>query len=161
MTERTLACKLLGHYIWKVTGTEILPCNPRQSGLNSQQRLDEVEFIKLLKSFLASEWIYYSSTYDLTRSAQSEVMSRNITSFLRADMQFVVNRFIAEPFLAILQQRTDTRLEHFLVFCVEGCKAFSHHRVVMLLSCGAKDIDIALQASDIWIDFSTSNWEGW
>lgn len=108
-----------------MTGSDILPCGNGTNGLDAQQRADEDKFVELLKTFLASDWIYYSSTYDLTRSMQSEVISRHEKSFLRSNLRFVVNRVIAAPFIQVLEQRTDTRLEDFLVFCIEGCMRLS------------------------------------
>jgi len=120
--ERRLASKLAGHYIWRITATEILPCSNHARNLTSEQRADEEKFIKMLKSFLASEWLYYSPTYDMTRSIQAQVEAAGTTGLLVADMRFVVNRFIAAPFMNILEVRTDTRLDDFMIFCIEGCK---------------------------------------
>jgi hypothetical protein len=133
ITERKLACRFLGHYIWKVTGSDILACGNGTNGLDAQQRADEDKFVELLKTFLASDWIYYSPTYDLTRSIQSEVTSRHEKSFLRSNLRFVVNRVIATPFLQVLEQRTDTRLEDFLVFCIEGCMCLVHGVIVIVV----------------------------
>lgn len=121
VTERKLACKFLGHYIWQVKGTEVLPCSRNMDHLNGQQRADEEQYIQLIKSFLASDWLYYSTTYDLTRSVQSQVLPKSTEGLLKADIRFVVNRYIAQPFLKVLEERTDTRLDDFLVFCIEGC----------------------------------------
>jgi hypothetical protein len=118
-----LACKLLGHQIWRVTGADILPCSNHTQNLNEQQRVDELRFIKLLQGFLASEWLFYSPTFDLTRNIQSQALPKQRNGFLGADTRFVVNRFIAEPFLKIVESRTDTRLEDFMIFCIEGCKS--------------------------------------
>lgn len=129
--ERTLACKLFGHYIWRITGTEILPCAQGLRNLTSQQRQDEEQFVALLRGFLTSDWLYYSSTWDLTRSIQRQVddhqgASHRGSDLLEAtmDMHFVVNRFIASPFVDILRLRTDTRLDDFMIFCIEGCKGY-------------------------------------
>lgn len=133
--ERTLACKLFGHYIWKITEAEILPCAQNFRSLTSQQCHDEEQFVSLLRGFLASDWLYYSSTWDLTRSIQRQVddhqaASQRGSDLLEAtmDMRFVVNRFIASPFVDILRLRTDTRLDDFMIFCIEGCK--EHDRVL-------------------------------
>lgn len=120
--ERRLACKLIGHYLWRITATEILPCSNHTHNLTSEQRADEERFIEMLKSFLVSEWLYYSSTYDLSRSIQAQVKAVGTTGLFVADMRFVVNRFIAAPFMDILTVRTDTHLDDFMIFCIEGCK---------------------------------------
>lgn len=119
--ERKLVSKIFGHYIWRITGSDVLPLSNHLKNLNEQQRIDEEKFVSLLKSFLSSEWLYYSSTYDLTRNIQTQVNAKgNKTTLLPADMNFVVNKFISSPFTEILEARTDTRLEDFLIFCIEG-----------------------------------------
>lgn len=122
VTGRKFVCKFLGHYIWRVSGTEMLACCPNSPTLSLQQRADEERYLALLKSFLDTDSLYFSSTYDLTRSVQRQVLGEHPGEVLsgRVDLRFVVNRFITEPFLQVLQTRTDTRLEDFLIFCVEG-----------------------------------------
>lgn len=90
--------------------------------LSEQEYSDEGRYIRLLESFLNSDWLYYSSTFDLTRNVQSQTSPKSQDGLLRVDLRFLVNRFIASPFLKVLERRTDTRLEDFLIFCIEGCK---------------------------------------
>lgn len=125
VSGRTLACRILDHYVWRITGTELLACCPNSPQLSAQQRMDEQRYIMLLKSFLASDSLYYSSTYDLSRPVQKHVFGEPGEILLGGvDLRFVVNQYIAEPFLQVLRTRTDTRLEDFLVFCIEGFVEF-------------------------------------
>jgi hypothetical protein len=121
ISERTLACKLFDHFIWRITAADIFPCSNHQKTLSDQQRRDEEQFVALLKSFLQSEWLYYSSTWDLTRNLQAQVHRQQPLMASPVNLKFVVNRFIAMPFLEILTTRTDTHLEDFMIFCIEGC----------------------------------------
>lgn len=126
ITGRQLAAKIFNHYIWRVTATEILPCGKDTNSLDERHRQDEAKFISLLQGFLSSDWIFYSSTYDLTRSLQAQSASVGSATpqahdFNRVDSRFLLNRYIAQPFLSIMQSRTDTRLEDFISFCIEGC----------------------------------------
>lgn len=128
--NRKLAAQLFGHYIWRITETDILPCSNHLNHLTTQQREDEERYVGLLKSFLTSDGLYYCRTLDLTRSIGTQVkqaVSAKKEQFmgeglLKIDPLYLVNRFIASPFLDIIGTRTDTRLEDFVIFCIEGCK---------------------------------------
>lgn len=131
ITGRQLACTFLEHHhVWRITETEILPCSTNSSHLSPLQRRDEQKYIALLRSFLSSEHLFYSTTYDLSKSLQNQTTGgRGRADHLLqggVDLRYIVNRYIAEPFLQILHRRTDTRLEDFLAFCIEGFVEFQH-----------------------------------
>ncbi|KAH7147005.1 SacI homology domain-containing protein [Dactylonectria estremocensis] len=113
---------LKGHMVYKVAATEILPM---------RQRLvhdpDEDVFIELLKTFLASESMYFSYSIDLTNSFQRQ--SQADTSkplWMRADGRFFFNKYLQSDLIAFRTRGAQSQpgaqpgIDPYILPCIFG-----------------------------------------
>jgi len=155
VTEREAVGKLLGRTIYRIRKSELFACQQSLDCLSSQQMADEINYTRMLKSFLASEWLYYSDEYDLSRSLQKQT---NDSGLLSVDTDYLVNRFIAAPLLKVLQTRSDTYIEQFLIFAIEGCMDICHS---FHSRCGDSECESVWGTVDLGNPFPTWNGASW
>ncbi|XP_076813985.1 phosphatidylinositol-3-phosphatase SAC1-like [Clavelina lepadiformis] len=118
ITERVRVGDILGHTIWKVTKTEILPYRRSLLNLNEAQTSDNATYLSMLEHALSVESFYFSSSYDITHSMQrlatvdTGFHSESLST--RADPRFFWNRHALREFL----ERPE--LERFTTPIVQG-----------------------------------------
>lgn len=122
ITERRSAGLLLGHPLWAVAQTRLLPCATAAQAqrLSSAPRADDDRYVRLIKHFIASTGIYYSAHYDLTRTLQAQAYGQAGFELDRVSPRFFLNRHIAEPLLAAHRLSPASEAHQFLAVCIEG-----------------------------------------
>lgn len=121
-----------GHEIFLVTGIRSFPCatyQHKRQNLSQHQLEDESRYLALLDFFFSSTGIYFSATYDLTRSLQSQLADYNAgngVSLDQVDAKYFLNRYLAEPFLRAHAENPLSLAGDFLAVCIEGCTVSRH-----------------------------------
>lgn len=101
-TQREFVGSIAGHNIWCLTGTEILPYCRSTLHLNAEQQIDNTTYLNMIEQVLATPYLYFSYSYDLTHTMQRlhgtgpDFLSQSLVD--RADQRFVWNGFILKDF---------------------------------------------------------------
>ncbi|KAF2892481.1 hypothetical protein ILUMI_13700 [Ignelater luminosus] len=101
-TQREYVGSIAGHNIWCLTGTEILPYCRSTLHLNAEQQIDNTTYLSMIEQVLATPYLYFSYSYDLTHTMQRlhgtgpDFLSQSLID--RADQRFVWNGFILKDF---------------------------------------------------------------
>lgn len=123
ITQRKSVGRLCGNDLWFVAGIQSFGCASdlriRQT-LTSRQADDEETYVELLDLFFSTTGVYYSSTYDMTRSFQSQVTSLGTLDLSAIDSKHFLNHHLADALLRAHQQNPASLASHFLAVCIEG-----------------------------------------
>ncbi|KAI5296942.1 High affinity Ca2+/Mn2+ P-type ATPase-like protein, partial [Ascosphaera pollenicola] len=91
--------RLRGHTVYKVLATEFLPMRDRPL-----QDHDEIQYLAMLKQFIASSPMYFSYSLDLTNSFQRQSAADvSLPLWKRADDRFFWNRHLQSDLIAFRQ----------------------------------------------------------
>ncbi|KAL4234585.1 Phosphatidylinositide phosphatase SAC1 [Mactra antiquata] len=95
ITKKEKVGEIVGHSIWKVTGTELHCFKKTMLHLTEKQSRDNSIYLTMVESVLRTGYFYFSSSYDITHSLQR--LHNTSPDFIsiplheRADMRFVWN----------------------------------------------------------------------
>lgn len=103
VTQRELIGYIAGHAIWRVAKTELIPFSTNILHLNAEQAADNNTYIQMIEQVLATPYLYFSYSYDLTHSLQrlhdfAPDVWRNKSLFERADPRFIWNHNLLKLF---------------------------------------------------------------
>lgn len=91
--------RLRGHTVYKVLATEFLPLRDRPL-----QDHDEIQYLAMLKQFIASSPMYFSYSLDITNSFQRQSAADvSLPLWQRADDRFFWNRHLQSDLIAFRQ----------------------------------------------------------
>lgn len=103
VTERARVGDLLGHTVYKVTATEVIPYKKTTMHLNETQATDNRMYLAMLESTLNTPSYYFCTSFDLTHTMQR--LSNTDEDFhkeplcSRADQRFVWNAHVLRELL--------------------------------------------------------------
>ena len=125
--------KVVGHEVMRVTCVEMLPfASPSDTGkLPPEQQADEQVYLRMLQGIVASEHMYFSYTFDLTSSLQTQsawtAEERRGPIWRTADSRFFWNEAMARP---LIQESADAFILPVVVgnVAVERCEVRRHSR---------------------------------
>ena len=137
ITQRKAVGKLCGNDLWFVSGIQSFACASDlriKQTLNAKQIDDEETYVELLDLFFSTTGVYFSTTYDMTRSFQSQVTSLGSLDLSSIDTKYFLNHHLADPLLRAHQQNPKSLASHFLAVCIEGFveiqpTAVNHHAI--------------------------------
>ncbi|KAI5285491.1 hypothetical protein KEM54_000529 [Ascosphaera aggregata] len=99
--------RLCGHTVYKVQATEFLPLRDRPL-----QDHDEIEYLAMLRQFIASSPMYFSYSLDITNSFQRQSASNvSLPLWQRADDRFFWNKYLQSDLIAFRQGTASKRAE--------------------------------------------------
>jgi hypothetical protein len=115
ITKRTQVAMIGGHYVYQISGTEMVPLTiGSTSRFQKDRNPDEVRFLSILNNLDLTRSFYFSYSYNITRSLQQNIIRERegLNKGLRHprydfnDM-FVWNHYLLEPARAALKSTYD------------------------------------------------------
>lgn len=97
-TQREYVGSIAGHIVWCLTGTELIPYFRSTLHLNAEQQADNTTYLNMIEQVLATPYLYFSYSYDLTHTMQRlhgtgpDFLSQSLLE--RGDQRFVWNGFL-------------------------------------------------------------------
>lgn len=120
ITGRKPVASIGPHMIWQVTNTAVLPCVKGDIIESIAFSSNEFKFIKLLDQFLNNTKLYFSYSFDLTKTLQlqSTTLHESNLHFSNCRESFFSNYFAQTPFISAC--RFHPELESFVLPLIEG-----------------------------------------
>lgn len=107
ITKRSQVAMIGGHYIYQIDGTELVPLTSNQSSRFKPdlRNAEETRFLGILNNLDLSRSFYYSYSYDITRTLQSNMMRERdalaknapYAHPLEYNGMFVWNEYLLQP----------------------------------------------------------------
>eukprot|EP00158_Paraphelidium_tribonemae_P003429 Partr_v1_DN26119_c0_g1_i3_m10483 putative SAC1 suppressor of actin mutations 1-like (yeast) len=123
ITEREKVGSLNGgknDTVYRITGTRFFPLARSKMHLSDKQASAEDYFLQCVKDMLASDTLYFSYNWDITRSMQRQIMAKNLPLWQRADNQFFFNRFLQQKLIEVTLSDSQQNLSGFILPVVSG-----------------------------------------
>ncbi|KAI9014939.1 SacI homology domain-containing protein [Gaertneriomyces semiglobifer] len=114
ITDRARVGQMNGHDIYKLIGHKIIPVRRSKLHLTEQQIQDDVSYVIMLDSLLASGF-YFSYTTDITNTLQRQHnVDKNQPLWQQADERFFWNRYMHRRLIRFSQE-TDMELGNYIL----------------------------------------------
>lgn len=70
VTHREYVGSIAGQAVWRVANVELIPLNHSMLHLAGPEAVDNDGYMEMVKSVLATPYLYFSYSYDLTHTMQ-------------------------------------------------------------------------------------------
>ncbi|EPZ36290.1 Synaptojanin domain-containing protein [Rozella allomycis CSF55] len=120
ISERKLLTTIENHRVYEITCAEVIRLAKSVSHISDQQRMDEDEFVELLKMHVNNGGIIYSPTYEITMNMQerSKISNNNDPLFKKIDERFCWNWNGIQPLIQMCEHGSD--VSRFIIPCIHG-----------------------------------------
>jgi phosphatidylinositol 4-phosphatase len=121
ITDRSKVGKLNGHDVFRLTNYRVLRVPRNDNHLSDEQKQDDNQYLRLVRSMLDTKCFYFSYGYDLCNSAQCQFdAKKDVPLWKRADERFFWNKFMMRRFIEASAD-PDLKLGKFILPLMLGC----------------------------------------